>query len=488
MTPNRRQTLPSAVDAERSILGTMLRGQRDQIDHVRESIPPAAWYRPDHAALARLIFTLADRGHDCTLMGVTEAIMANRRTVDDPWSQFGGADYVLSLPDIGGIVFYEGAIRSVVETWTRRQAIAEIDAARERLMVFTPGDDPTAPLAALRVGLDRAEAGLPSTAVEFVPFVEAVEGAVAASEAAARGERSALTGPSTLGIYPSLAPHLPRIPVGELTFIAGRPGTGKSAVARALAEAAAIEDEQAGAVFVWSLEMTPEAIARRSLATMARENGSGRGGPAAVFGMTGQDIEAGNLDKRQWEHVNQARDRLNQLPIWIAKKTDFSVDDLIQSMTRAVRFAAANGRAPRLMVLDYLQLLSIPIGFGRNEASAIGEAVRRLKVFAVAHRVAIVVLSQLNRQAGDNPRDLPKASQLYKSGDIEAHAAVVWLLHRPWAIDKTWPDPTEATFVFDKVRGGSPGTVAMTWCGPSEAYLDPLKSVQIDTFGGDDAE
>ena len=457
----------------------MLRGQRDQIDHVRESIPPAAWYRPDHAALARLIFGLADRGHDCTLIGVTEAIMSNRRTMDDPWSQYGGVDYVLGLPDIGGIVFYGGAIRSVVETWTRRQAIAEIDAARERLMVFTPGDDPTAPLAALRVGLDRVEAGLPSTAVEFVPFVEAVEGAIEQSEAAARGERSNLIGPSTASVYPSLAPHLPILPSGELTFIAGRPGTGKSAVARALAEAAAIEAEEDGAVFVWSLEMTPEAIARRSLATHAREGASGSGGPLAVYGMTGQDIAAGVLDSRQWEHVNRARDRLNQLPIWIAKRSDFTIDDLIQSMTRAVRFAHAMDRAPRLMVVDYLQLLSIPIGFGRNESSAIGEAVRRLKVFAVAHRVAVVVLSQLNRQAGDKAGELPKANQLYKSGDIEAHAAVVWLLHRPWAVDKTYHDPTEAAFVLDKVRGGSPGTVAMVWCGPSEAYLDPANANQL---------
>lgn len=479
MTPQKRQTLPSAVDAERAILGTMLRGQRAQIDHVQESIPLDAWYRPDHALLCRLLFRLADSGHDCTLVGVMDAILAANRTDGDPWSVYGGLDYVMSLPDHGGIVFYEGSIRSVVETWTRRRAIAAIDAARERLIAFTPGDDPTQPIAALRVDLDRAEAGLPSTAIEFVPFVEAVEGAIAQSEAAARGERSDLIGPSTAMVYPSLAPHLPILPSGELTFIAGRPGTGKSAVARALAEAAAIEAEADGAVFVWSLEMTPEAIARRSLATHAREGAAGSGGPLAVFGMTGQDIAAGVLDSRQWAHVNRARDRLNQLPIWIAKKSDFTIDDLIQSMTRAVRFAHAQDRSPRLMVVDYLQLLTIPIGYGRNEASAIGEAVRKLKVFAASHRVAVVVLSQLNRQAGDNPKDLPKASQLYKSGDIEAHAGVVWLLHRPWAIDKTWPDPTEAAFVLDKVRGGTPGVVPMVWCGPSEAYLDPANQNQL---------
>lgn len=457
----------------------MLHGQRAQIDHIQESIPLDAWYRPDHALLCRLLFRLADSGYDCTLSGVMDAILASNRTDGDPWSVYGGLEYVTSLPDHGGFVFYEGAIRSVVETWTRRRAIAAIDAARDQLMAYNVGDDPTRPIASLRVDLDKAEAGLPSTAVEFVPFVEAVEGAIRQSEAAARGERSNLIGPSTASVYPSLAPHLPILPSGELTFIAGRPGTGKSAVARALAEAAAIEAEEDGAVFVWSLEMTPEAIARRSLATHAREGASGSAGPLAVYGMTGQDIAAGVLDSRQWEHVNRARDRLNQLPIWIAKRSDFSIDDLIQSMTRAVRFAASMDRAPRLMVVDYLQLLGIPIGFGRNESSAIGEAVRRLKVFAVAHRVAVVVLSQLNRQAGDKAGELPKANQLYKSGDIEAHAAVVWLLHRPWAVDKTYHDPTEAAFVLDKVRGGSPGTVAMVWCGPSEAYLDPANANQL---------
>lgn len=479
MTPQKRQTLPSAVDAERAILGTMLRGQRAQIDHVQESIPMDAWYRPDHALLCRLLFRLADSGHDCTLTGVMDAILAANRTDGDPWSVYGGVDYVMSLPDHGGIVFYEGSIRSVVEAWTRRRAIAAIDAARDQLIAYTPGDDPARPIAALRVDLDRAEAGLPSTAVEFVPFVEAVETAVKQSEAAARGERSDLIGPSTAMVYPSLAPHLPILPSGELTFIAGRPGTGKSAVARALAEAAAIEAEADGAVFVWSLEMTPEAIARRSLATHAREGAAGSGGPLAVFGMTGQDIAAGILDSRQWAHINRARDRLNQLPIWIAKKSDFTIDDLIQSMTRAVRFAASMDRSTRLMVIDYLQLLGIPVGYGRNESSAIGDAVRRLKVFAATHKVAIIVLSQLNRQAGEKPTDLPRSNQLYKSGDIEAHAGVVWLLHRPGAIDKTWPDQTESCFVFDKVRGGAPGVVSMTWCGPSEAYLDPVNANQL---------
>ena len=184
MTPQKRQRLPSAVDAERAILGTMLHGQRAQIDLVQESIPLDAWYRPDHALLCRLLFRLADSGHDCTLSGVMDAILAANRTDGDPWSVYGGLEYVVSLPDHGGYDFYGGAIRSVVETWTRRRAIAALDAARERLISYTPGDDLTQPIALLRVDLDRAEAGLPVTAVEFVPFVQAVEGAIEQAEAA----------------------------------------------------------------------------------------------------------------------------------------------------------------------------------------------------------------------------------------------------------------------------------------------------------------
>lgn len=468
----KRQTMPSAVEAERAILCTLLTyGRREDVDTVREQIPPGAWTLPHHAHLMAEVIALADRGQPCAGADVMMSVTSQRRRDDlDPWALLGGVEYVVEISTGGDIAIREQAIRAVLDVWTRRKAIAAIDTARERLMAFRPGDDPGQPIASLRHDLDQAESAITSEE-EFASYEEAVKTAFNDAKSAAGSERTPMTGPRTP--WPSLGPHLPRVPVGEVTAIAGRPGTGKSAVARALAEAAAIEDEDGGAVFVWSLEMTPEAIARRSLATMAREEAAGSRSPDLVHGMTGQDIEAGRLDQRGWERVGVAADRLRTLPIWIARKSDFTPDDLIASMRRAVRGAAARGRRVRLMVVDYLQLLSIPVGYGRNESSAIGDAVRKLKVFAKDYRVPIVLLSQMNRQASDRADELPKASQLYKSGEIEAHVAVVWLLHRPWAIDKTWNDPGEASFVLDKVRGGAPGVVPMRWCGPSEAYLDP---------------
>lgn len=87
-----------------------------------------------------------------------------------------------------------------------------------------------------------------------------------------------------------------------------------------------------------------------------------------------------------------------------------------------------------------------------------------LRQLAKTARIPVVLLSQLRRP--QNVNDVPTMIDLKESGDIEAHAHVVLLLHAP-----TGPDgkPTgEDTIIVGKNRNGAKGPVSVVFSPQAE--------------------
>lgn len=80
----------------------------------------------------------------------------------------------------------------------------------------------------------------------------------------------------------------------------------------------------------------------------------------------------------------------------------------------------------KLIVMDYLQLVRADARDVRERVGKVADALRQL---AKSERVPVVLLSQLRRP--QNVNDAPTMIDLKESGDIEAHAHVVLLLHVP---------------------------------------------------------
>ena len=120
----------------------------------------------------------------------------------------------------------------------------------------------------------------------------------------------------------------------------------------------------------------------------------------------------------------------------------------------------------KLIVVDYLQLVRADARDIRERVGKVADALRQL---AKAERIPIVLLSQLRRP--HNVNDAPTIIDLKESGDIEAHAHVVLLLHAPTAPDGK--PMGEDSIIVAKNRNGSKGPVAVTF-NPHNLRFYPL--------------
>lgn len=216
--------------------------------------------------------------------------------------------------------------------------------------------------------------------------------------------------------------------------LAGVPGTGKSALAMQWVTDAA--EAGAAAALVFQLEMSAEQQVERTL--------------SAKSNVDGLLLRNGWIGKRDWPLLTRGASRVAEAPIWFIDDADIRLRE-IRAITR--RWAGERRREkpglPLLVVVDYLQLIEGDDD-GRKAQTRereIGRFSRGLKKLAKELQASTIVLSQLNRasQQGEKPRR-PRKSDLRDSGQIEADADVIILLH------EVKPGIVEA--IVDKNRHG----------------------------------
>jgi replicative DNA helicase len=128
-----------------------------------------------------------------------------------------------------------------------------------------------------------------------------------------------------------------------------------------------------------------------------------------------------------------------------------------------VREVFGKKRNRGIAVVDYLQIIIPDSKAGQDRRDMeLGYMTRELKALARDLGIAIVLLSQLNRQNESRGGD-PILSDLRESGSIEQDADMVIFPIR---------DDDGARWVCGKHRGGTTGKVRCRWDGPSVAYRD----------------
>ncbi len=225
---------------------------------------------------------------------------------------------------------------------------------------------------------------------------------------------------------------------GELWTIGGLPGRGKSAlgVQILLANAAA-----GTPVCAFSLEMTDVEIGKRFL--VAKSN------IAAV-----QVRNPASIKKERFPELLHAAGQVAEMPIHVDSRPSLSIPQLMASARLYIRHYGV-----RLIVVDYLRLVSAP---GKELRERVGHVADGLRQLAKSEHVAVVMLSQLKRpEGGVNAH--PTMIDLKESGDIEAHSHVVLLPYLPAGKDGR-PMPEEELLIIGKNRNGA--------VGPLPVYFD----------------
>jgi len=121
-------------------------------------------------------------------------------------------------------------------------------------------------------------------------------------------------------------------------------------------------------------------------------------------------------------------------------------------------------REPKLVIVDYLQLMS---GRGRfeNRVQEISALSRGMKLLAKEMNVPMLVLSQLSRAVEKREDDhRPQLSDLRDSGSIEQDADLVGFVFRPEVYDNRREDLRGlAELIIAKQRNGPVGTVNLVF-------------------------
>jgi replicative DNA helicase len=231
---------------------------------------------------------------------------------------------------------------------------------------------------------------------------------------------------------------------GQFTVIAGRPSSGKTALAMQLATTAG----KLGPVAFASSETKRLLCMDRWASEMGRVHL--------------QRIRHGTLSRDEMQALIAAYERMRSAGVFIADRRGWRVNELVAQVRAWKRehcrptacrvcegtgtFAAeacnvclGSGKVtPRpALFVDYLQIVR-PSSRHSSREQEVAEVSGTLQALAGEEDVAVVALSQLGREAEKRDPDVPpQLSDLRESGAIEQDADNVWFVHRPDRIDES---------------------------------------------------
>ena len=236
----------------------------------------------------------------------------------------------------------------------------------------------------------------------------------------------------------------------DLLLIAGRPGMGKTSLGLNIALNVAKKYPKTVAFF--SLEMSREQLALRLLSNESF--------------LDNQKLVTGQLTDEDWAKLSIASSALSQ--------TDIRVDD-----NPSITVAEMNAKCRRLdnlglVLIDYLQLMTAaaPGKTGENRVNVVSEISRALKIMAKELNVPVICLSQLSRANESRTNKRPMLSDLRESGAIEQDADSVMFIYRDDYYNENSEEKNIAECIVAKNRHGETGTVKLQWLPQFTTFSD----------------
>ena len=232
---------------------------------------------------------------------------------------------------------------------------------------------------------------------------------------------------------------------GDLIVVAGRPSMGKTSFAMNIAENILLDENATGSVLIFSLEMPGESLTTRLLSGMTKLNQ--------------QNVRSGMLKDDELRILLKKSEELKNLPLWI---DDSSILSPMELRAKARRLARTEKDGLSLIVVDYLQLMQLPLST-ENRVNQISEISRSLKSLAKELNVPVIALSQLNRAVEQRPNKRPIMADLRDSGAIEQDADVILFIYRDEVYNEDSEQGNKAEIIIGKQRNGPIGTVNLSF-------------------------
>lgn len=284
--------------------------------------------------------------------------------------------------------------------------------------------------------------------------------------------------------FPKLDAMLGGLRPGSLNILAARPSMGKSALAINMAANVAAYQNP---VAIFSLEMSKQEIASRLMSSTMSKSVSD-----IIYSRKMKDSDRQQLDR--------ALVKLSEYPIYIDDNSDTNPVTMKSKLQQLFSDPDPNKR-PKLVVIDYLQLMTMPSAGGRSRNEEVTAISRSLKLLAKEFNIPFIALSQLSRGAAQRDDHTPQLSDLRDSGAIEQDADTVMFIDRPDYYkkkDEVGPDAGEdgrpndandnkeyltAYIYLSKNRHGKTGRDTVCWIPKKTMFIEWEKDDPKDEGG-----
>ena len=423
------RVLPNNLDAEKSVLGSMLL-EKDALELVLEQLRVEDFYSAAHQRIFEAMANIRTAGQAVDLVTLSEEL--ERRGFLD---MVGGAVYLTELmafvPTAANVSYYA----KIVEERSVQRSL--VHAGNEMIRDGMNDDkdvDESLNLAEKRI----YDISMRKTEDSIAPIRDIVPDALnEIGDLMAR--QGKLTGVATG--FRDLDRMTNGLQKSDLIIVAARPAMGKSAFALNIAQYAALHDNRS--VVYFSLEMGKEQLVMRMLCTEAS--------------VDSQRIKEGLLTDEEMSRLMDAAEPM--------QRSKISIDDGGNATVASIR-----SKCRRLKAKQGLDLVIVDYDSRQQEVS---DMTRAMKLLARELDVPIMLLAQLNRGPETRQDHKPMIADLRESGSIEQDADMVILLYRPQVYDSSLDNTSE--IIIAKHRHGPTGDVQLAWQGEYTRFMNLAK-------------
>ena len=425
-----KRILPHSIEAEQSVIGSMIM-DREAIVVASEIVLGDDFYNKQYGILFDTMVELNDEGKPVDLVTLQDRLKEKDVPPEVSSLEF-IRDLITAVPTSANIKYYANI---VAEKSTLRKLIRLNEDIANTCYVGKESLEDILADTEKRVFdlVQRRNTG------EFVPIRQVVMNAMDNIEKASRNKGN-VTGVATgfldldyrtAGMQPS-----------DLILVAARPSMGKTAFVLNIAEYVAFKQNKTVAIF--SLEMSKEQLVNRLFSMESK--------------VDSQHLRTGNLSDAEWEKLIESAGIIGKSNLIIDDTPGISISEM-RSKCRKYKLE----HDLKLIIIDYLQLMS---GSGKSSDSRqqeISDISRSLKALARELHVPVIALSQLSRAVEQRPDHRPMLSDLRESGAIEQDADVVMFIYRDDYYNKDTEKKGIAEIIIAKQRNGPIGTVELVW-------------------------
>ena len=224
----------------------------------------------------------------------------------------------------------------------------------------------------------------------------------------------------TLGLHP-----------GSYNILGGRPSHGKTTLALNISLHAGMTGHR---VLYFALEQGKDTLSEVLVCSHAQVSLS--------------RARSGDIGDKSMDKLWRVIPKFSDMPLWFDDNPFLGIAVMRSKIRRMVR-----EHGIELVVIDYLQLMETEYRSKSNREQEIARLSRSCKLTARASNIAMLVLSQLNREA-DNKT--PRMSNLRESGALEQDMDLCLAIHRQ-NFEKDREDPKAQVIVL-KQRNGPVGS------------------------------